>query len=475
MEVFHVDAQEQVRYQAMCHDADHKRQRTAIRRECRLDDIARIRKHFPSARTVLCVGARDDSEVLDFIRSGYEATGIDVANETGHIRRMDAHDLSSYRDREFDLVYASHVFEHAHDAVKVMGNIHRVASQGAFVILPMTPVPRIQHPSIFEIMKSDENPLYFDAPREFPEIWRDFQEFLPYEVLGGGYRLDRSAPAEPEREAFILFRFLGAEKGMDKGIRFDVCVITMNSPRLRECVSSLEKTGYSGRVHFIENVSPMAMAFDHMKRYSEGEWTLQLDEDMFLHPDAVEKIESSISRAETEYPGKIGLITFRLNDHFFGETIGHLKLWRTEVLRRLEFRDMKGGDRDFVERMELYLGLSPLYTDYVIAEHIEKPTPRSIYSKMRDMVQKQTRFGWESGLIFDFLARRFSGEASELNFMALVGAIDGLIVRDGTELRSKASEEELKRPSYLLARDYWYEREKAVRRIALQRDNRKNG
>jgi hypothetical protein len=250
----------------------------------------------------------------------------------------------------------------------------------------------------------------------------------------------------------------------------EVCVITMRASQLEECLRCLKMTGYKGPIHSIKNVRPMAAAFDQMRNYSEGDWTLQLDEDMFLHPNAMEVISHFITKAEEEQPGKIGLITFKLNDHFFETTIGHLKVWRTEVLKRQHFRDIKGGDRDFNDRMTLFLGYSIMYTGAIIAEHTEKLDSQSIYAKMRDMVQKEVLFGWkiEKERIFDFLASRFLSNPTEPSFMALVGAIDGLIIRDGTELRSKSSEEELKRPSYLLAQAYWYEREKVLRFHEIQ-------
>lgn len=258
--------------------------------------------------------------------------------------------------------------------------------------------------------------------------------------------------------------------------KLDVCIITMRTSQLDECVRCLKKTGYKGPIHLVENVSPMAVAFDQMRNHSEGDWTLQLDEDMFLHSNALEVIHRVIAEAEHQQDSKVGVITFKLNDHFFGVTIGHVKVWRTDVLKRQHFRDIKGGDRDFYDRMELLLGYCQMHTGEVIAEHAEKLDPQSIYGKMRDTIQKQVRFGWTTELIFDFLARRFASQANEVNFMALAGAIDGLIIRDGTELRSKASGEELNRPSYLLARDYWYERDKIHRRHEIQQgSSAKNG
>jgi len=243
----------------------------------------------------------------------------------------------------------------------------------------------------------------------------------------------------------------------------------MNSPTLEKCREALKNTGFQGSVHLIEDVKPMASAFNRMKDLSKGDWTLQLDEDMLLHSNAVDLIDFSISKAEQERPGQVGEITFLLNDHFFEEVIGHLKIWRTEVLRKQEFRDMKGGDRDFLERMNIFLGFTTMHTNVIIAEHTEKFTPQSAYARMRDMIQKQHRFDWTAGLVFDFLAKKYSQDPTEIHFMALAGAFDGLMIRDGTELKTKSSGEDLNRPSYLLAYQYWYAREKAIRISEIQK------
>lgn len=76
--------------------------------------------------SVLCIGSRNEIEVNIFEREGFRrVTAIDLWSSSPRIRRMDMHALG-FRDDSFDLVFASHVFEHAYDFPRVARECIRV-------------------------------------------------------------------------------------------------------------------------------------------------------------------------------------------------------------------------------------------------------------------------------------------------------------------------------------------------------------
>lgn len=191
------------------HSQSRKKQLTVKRTNVRVNDIALLKKIFPNAKSVLCVGSREDSEIKDFINVGFDAIGTDVLEETKLIREIDAHELDKYfTENEFDIIFASHLLEHVLDAKKVMENMRLLAKEGVFIVLPITPKhgPKWKHPSVFEIMKIDrkkEDKGIFKQPENYEKIWSDFDPLKPYKLIKGEFRDGLTEP----REVYLCLKF----------------------------------------------------------------------------------------------------------------------------------------------------------------------------------------------------------------------------------------------------------------------------
>lgn len=82
---------------------------------------------------ILCIGARNEVEIRIFERHGFQnVTAIDLWSQSPRIRVMDMHALE-FPDASFDLVFASHVFEHAWDFDRVAGECMRVLRSGGYI------------------------------------------------------------------------------------------------------------------------------------------------------------------------------------------------------------------------------------------------------------------------------------------------------------------------------------------------------
>jgi len=194
-----LSAKEIVSRQKNQHSNDPKKRLTAKRGSIRANDIALLKNFFPNAKSVLCIGSREDSEVQDFISSGFDAVGTDILDETKLIKKIDAHDLDKhFGENEFDIIFASHVLEHILDAKKVMGNIRYIAKEGVFIVLPITRgrVPTWKHPTVFEIMKRNENSDVFTEPHKYKNIWKDFDPLRPFKLIDGKFRVGLTEPME---------------------------------------------------------------------------------------------------------------------------------------------------------------------------------------------------------------------------------------------------------------------------------------
>jgi len=149
--------------------------RTIERSACRNDDISLIKVTFPWAKKVICVGARDKSEVDAFTEADFEATGIDVYSASDKIQIVDMHKLSAtFLHHEFDIAYMSHSLEHSYDPVMVLNEVKNVCSMGCFIIVPVMKAPTMKDPVVFNFMKSTLTSI--------EDIQQDFDALLTWKL-----------------------------------------------------------------------------------------------------------------------------------------------------------------------------------------------------------------------------------------------------------------------------------------------------
>ena len=141
-----------------------------------------LKNKFPSAKKILCIGCRNDIEILSFQKMGFHASGIDVnQSEFKCIEQVDAHVLHEhYSEDSFDLVYASHSLEHMHDVNSVLKGIKKISRFGAWLTLPYDNRPSKLHPSILQIMKDKNfNPMQDNDASKM----KDFLALEKYQVV----------------------------------------------------------------------------------------------------------------------------------------------------------------------------------------------------------------------------------------------------------------------------------------------------
>ncbi len=188
---------EVLKYQTDLNDDINRRRDTSKRELRRIEDIIHIKNICPNGKTVLCIGARDDSEVETFSKEGYTVSAIDVCIETHLIKKMDVSELTP-EFGTYDIIYCSHVLEHVMDPIKTMKAIKSVARNIIFIILPIVDrKPDIEHPTVYEIMKYNPETNF----KDYPQAWDDFLPLQPFVVK---YNCYRNALTEEYEVAFVL-------------------------------------------------------------------------------------------------------------------------------------------------------------------------------------------------------------------------------------------------------------------------------
>ena len=151
---------------------------------------ALVRQHCPElgpGSEVLSLGPRNEIELDILEATGLgRVTGLDLWPASRRIRRGDMHAMP-FADASFDLVFASHVFEHAWDFARVAAECRRVLRPGAVVFCAV--------PTGFEPNEHDRT------------VFRSTDEIVAHFAAGRPVVLHHAARAT---ELAVLFRLPGA-------------------------------------------------------------------------------------------------------------------------------------------------------------------------------------------------------------------------------------------------------------------------
>lgn len=151
--------------------------RTVNRHDVRLSDIERIQNFEPTINSVLCLGCRQLSEVLDFKSAGFQVMGVDLLNNQHPlIETMDMHQIDKkWGYQSWDLIYMSHSLEHSNDPHKLFKAIETVTKQCLFIILPIQAEPDEKDPTVFDFMHPNANAFEDEIKSELSQfLQRDF-------------------------------------------------------------------------------------------------------------------------------------------------------------------------------------------------------------------------------------------------------------------------------------------------------------
>jgi ubiquinone/menaquinone biosynthesis C-methylase UbiE len=97
-------------------------------------------------KAILDVGCRraESTPYLQTLFPDTRIVGVDIVPEAVEEASQeieayvaDAHDLSMFKDREFDWVFCSHTLEHCYDLVKAVDEVHRVSAHGVCIVVPL--------------------------------------------------------------------------------------------------------------------------------------------------------------------------------------------------------------------------------------------------------------------------------------------------------------------------------------------------
>ena len=219
-----------------------------------------------------------------------------------------------------------------------------------------------------------------------------------------------------------------------------ICIGTIGATTFEKCKADVyrmaAKDSRVDRIVVIENLRPQFAWLNQMRVECQGtKWCLQVDEDMYLKTHALSRLLSFAE--EVELKGhRILNVSSLLYDIFLKEKVGSLKLWSSEALKSLEFKDVLGGDRDYAARAKR-LGYKNFSIEEVLGYHDSAPTPAVAFSKYYEYTQKIRKFKSDEAArrFSNSLKRRWQSDGLYISKKAYDGSKHGLIdpIKDKTK------------------------------------------
>ena len=216
-------------------------------------------------------------------------------------------------------------------------------------------------------------------------------------------------------------------------------VATVGASSLPGCLAHLAEQRCHFRLRKIEHVAPMSAAFQAMLDQCETPYYVQVDEDMLLYPDAIQRLHDELRGA----PDDIAFVVGYLHDVHLEQPVQGVKIFRHAIVRRYPFADVQSCELDQVDRLRadgfayrvLPAGTERSADDTefpyaIVGLHGATHSPRSIYERFRtlEMARRKhpRRFShqerWPVMLVERFLERR-----NPLDFYALMGLLAGAL------------------------------------------------
>ena len=208
-----------------------------------------------------------------------------------------------------------------------------------------------------------------------------------------------------------------------------IFVITVgDGPNFRDCMDHLRSQSVQRPIALIDHVAPLSLALQEMHDRCATQFYIQVDEDMLLSPDAVERLETCMRGAAE----RVALVCAPLWDCDTERPIYGLKIYRHAIASRFPYENSLSCETRQVAQIEsagFACEILPLADrSGCFGEHGKHYSEQTIFKRWQRLFQKQQRVGmrdwidpWARKLLDRYLQTR-----SSLHLYAFLGAVAGI-------------------------------------------------
>jgi hypothetical protein len=201
-----------------------------------------------------------------------------------------------------------------------------------------------------------------------------------------------------------------------------VIIVTCGEPQFEACWDSVNAQSLRpDRIDIVRDVYPMSAAFNEVLRLMSCDYSVKVDADMVLDPHALETLYNHINSSEDNVFG----IGYRLRDPYFG-AVGHIKIYKSSVLRSRTVANESGYDRVLVKDLEKE-GYLMDFSAETLGLHLPNPTPEELFKRALGTARRFLKFR-DNHKPIKHMARRWCIEDDETAFAGLIGYCGGLLL-----------------------------------------------
>jgi len=197
-----------------------------------------------------------------------------------------------------------------------------------------------------------------------------------------------------------------------------VFIITVGgNPNYDDCCKALSHQTCLFKIDTVANFTPMSAAFQKMMDRCETPYYIQVDEDMILNPDAIEKMYKQFPI----YNSQIVMDCYQLTDVHMNFPIYGVKIYKTKIFKQFPYENCASCEVNQLDRMEKN-GYKYQFKEEIVGLHSLKWTNEGIFERYYNLYMKYRLFGYEwMGRLPQKLLVLHKNDPSELNFYAMSG------------------------------------------------------
>lgn len=206
------------------------------------------------------------------------------------------------------------------------------------------------------------------------------------------------------------------------------------NPNYEDCIQAIKNQNCTFRLEEIKNVAPMSKAFQRMIDNCVTPYYVQVDEDMILEENAIEKLYLAIKKSNRN----ICMVAFMLKDHHLNFNICGIKAYKHYIMVKYPYNlEIISCEKEQLSRLEKDNIKTKTFGD-VIGIHSPKWTNQLIYERYFDLMEKWKiyKYDWLNELPSKLL-KILKENPTDENVYALIGALISISKTEPIRKREK--------------------------------------
>jgi MoaA/NifB/PqqE/SkfB family radical SAM enzyme len=206
------------------------------------------------------------------------------------------------------------------------------------------------------------------------------------------------------------------------------------NPNYQLCLDALKNQTVKASIDIIRDYSPMSVAFQQMLVRCKTPYYIEVDEDMVLDSNAIEKMYAAVVSADS----KCSMVAFRLRDVHIDFAIYGIKIYKFDIFKNYPYNlSHMSCEVEQLDRMKID-GYTYTLKEDIVGKHSPLWSNELIFERYLNLMEKfkEFRYTWLESLpkkLFEIFKR----DPTELNLFALLGAYTSIASTDRLQLGEK--------------------------------------